>query len=393
MISVSNTKLAILTLTVAGATAVACSSDGTPPAGEDQATADARRELLTNYATNIVAPDLQQFQDDADSLQAAVTAYAATPDPTTLLAAQEAWTTAMLQWQRLELMQLGPLAPASMATAGESYRDRIYSWPLTNSCRVDQETAENNFGDPEVLLTEGVNGRGLDALEYLLFVETTENSCVANADLNTSGDWAAISDVTMARAAHAVAVTADLTRSANSAVEAWTAFAPELGSAGDTSGLFANTRQPLNELTNALFYLEAELKDMKLGEPSGTLVCVDPTCPDALELPLSQTSLQAAIVNLDTFETIFTGGAGFGFDDLLDFVGAPEVSQSIQTAIVSAREALAQVDGPLIDALDNDHTDVVAAYEAVREITLILKTQFISILDLELPQRAEGDND
>ena len=32
-------------------------------------------------------------------------------------------------------------------------------------------------------------------------------------------------------------------------------------------------------------------------------------------------------------------------------------------------------------------------YDALRAIVAILKTEFISVLDLELPKRVEGDND
>ena len=36
---------------------------------------------------------------------------------------------------------------------------------------------------------------------------------------------------------------------------------------------------------------------------------------------------------------------------------------------------------------------VEAAHAALADLTRLLKTQLLSVLDLELPERAEGDND
>ena len=39
------------------------------------------------------------------------------------------------------------------------------------------------------------------------------------------------------------------------------------------------------------------------------------------------------------------------------------------------------------------HTQVRALYDAVKGVTDLLKTELISVLDLELPTSLEGDND
>ena len=40
-----------------------------------------------------------------------------------------------------------------------------------------------------------------------------------------------------------------------------------------------------------------------------------------------------------------------------------------------------------------DPAGVKALYDSLRVIVVLLKTEFISVLDLELPKRVEGDND
>ncbi|MCA9616924.1 MAG: hypothetical protein KC586_29390, partial [Myxococcales bacterium] len=65
-------------------------------------------------------------------------------------------------------------------------------------------------------------------------------------------------------------------------------------------------------------------------------------------------------------------------------------------AITLIDEAIA-----IADALEGDVPELLAAdanalqplYDAIKAITDLLKTQILGMLDLELPDRAEGDND
>ena len=104
-------------------------------------------------------------------------------------AAQQAWRDAMSIWQQAELMQVGPAGGMGMVTAGETLRDRICSLTMVNTCRVDQELVAENFGSPSFFDTALVNVMGLDALEYLLFHVTEDNTCPPQATINTSSQW------------------------------------------------------------------------------------------------------------------------------------------------------------------------------------------------------------
>jgi uncharacterized protein len=47
----------------------------------------------------------------------------------------------------------------------------------------------------------------------------------------------------------------------------------------------------------------------------------------------------------------------------------------------------------LAAALDQDPASVEALYFALKDVADLLKSDFITTLDLELPQAVEGDND
>ena len=51
------------------------------------------------------------------------------------------------------------------------------------------------------------------------------------------------------------------------------------------------------------------------------------------------------------------------------------------------------IDGTLVEALTSDLPSVVAAYEAVRTLTTLLKTEYVTALELNLPARVAGDAD
>jgi hypothetical protein len=65
----------------------------------------------------------------------------------------------------------------------------------------------------------------------------------------------------------------------------------------------------------------------------------------------------------------------------------------MQAALDEAQRVVATLDPPLEDALLTDPSKVSAVHQAVKGITDLLKTEFITLLDLELPSSVATDND
>ena len=120
--------------------------------------------------------------------------------------------------------------------AGGDGRDRIYSWPLTNPCRVDQETGRQAYAADGWADAALVNVLGLDALEHLLFAGP-DNVCPGQVDINEDGLWDALGEegVRQARAEYAVVLTGALVADLEAQQAAWEAFGPKLAAAGDGS--------------------------------------------------------------------------------------------------------------------------------------------------------------
>ena len=152
-------------------------------------------------------------------------------------------------------------------------------------------------------------------------------------------------------------------------------------------------------MTDALFHVEQEVKDMKLAEPAGISMCTDASgiCPDSRESRWANRSLPQMRANLYAFRRAFLGsepgGEGMGFDDLLIAAGAESLSAQMITDLDGAIAGLEGLGDDLVTVLNERPEDVRAVYDALQLFTDELKTQFLCILDLDLPQRAEGDND
>ena len=144
-------------------------------------------ELLEDTGTEVILPSLELFKQDITMLHQSLTeleigfdnaAYEAS-----LPSIQERWKSTMRIWQRLEVMQIGPIGSSLSTIGGQSYRDEIYSWPLSDHCRIDQHIVAESWMSDDFHEENTVYSYGLDALEHVLF---SDLSSTCSEDLQTS---------------------------------------------------------------------------------------------------------------------------------------------------------------------------------------------------------------
>lgn len=375
---------------LAGAVAlrpVAC-TDGQDDVGA-MTSAEVER-LLADVGPEVVQPALADFLVASGALETALAAWDGADDGRA--EAQAAWQTAMSAWQRLELMQIGPAASSLTAVAGADLRDELYSWPTVNACRVDQETAEGDWDEPDFFTSNLVNSYGLDAIEHLLWAGV-DNDCPSQSTPNSDGAWTALGEEGVAanRAAFSRALAAELTRQGGVLLGHWQGdFGVALAAGADP---YEDPQQALNAVYDALFYLETMTKDRKLAWPLGSEDCGAESCPDDVEGLESGTGAQSIAANLEGFRALFTGGEGTGWDDLLADLGHQDLSDQI-LADTDAALLLAQgISEPLDQLVTEDPARVQALHDAVKTVTDALKGDLATILNLQIPDEAAGDND
>ena len=376
------------------ATSVACSGKDLEPGYDAVAAA-----LLADVGPRVVEPALERFVVTLDALDGALVAWAATSgesgEATARTDAQLAWADAMAAWQELEMLQLGPAASSLTAVAGEDFRDEIYSWPTVNPCRVDQETVEEDWNQPDFFTSNLVNSYGLDALEHLLF-SGDDNACPGQVDINTEGTWDALTaeGIDANRAAFSEALVAHILEVNTALLSDWeTQFTDTLASASDGNAVYDSAQDGLNAVYDALFYLETQTKDRKLAKPLGLVDCAEDTCPNDVEGQVGGDSVSRIEANLIGFRTLFSGGEGIGIDDLLDEVGHGDLAEQILTDTDAAIALAEALQGPLDQLIEEDAASVIALYDAVKRITDALKGDLPTVLTLQIPTEAAGDAD
>jgi hypothetical protein len=84
---------------------------------------------------------------------------------------------------------------------------------------------------------------------------------------------------------------------------------------------------------------------------------------------------------------------GVGFDDWLVARGAAELATEMKAEAEAALEAANALEGQLSALLVSNPESVRELHAMVKEVMDDLKTQFVSVLGLRVPEEGAGDND
>jgi predicted lipoprotein len=383
---------------------VAC----TGPAPSPEAVSPEVRAVLSDTWPAVVSPTLARVAEGTVALEEAARAWeraaaSGADDAAARAEAQAAWQVVMEAWQEAEVLQVGPAGASLTVAGGMDLRDRIYSWPTVNHCRVDQETVAGAWDTEAFADTRLVTVLGLDALEVLLYAPPGENACPAQVDLNASGAWESlgVDGVQAARASYARALAVTLHRDVAALISAWEPaegnFAGTLADAGSGDGPYESGRAAVNALFDALFYLEGVTKDQKLGYALGNGDCTGggDTCLSQVEGTLAGGSHRWVAANLRGFRALFTGGgaSGQGLEDLLRHDGEAELADRVLAALDAADAAAAALDASLPEAVAAERAAVETLQARIDAVCDLLRLDVAALLALEIPDEAAGDND
>jgi uncharacterized protein len=360
--------------------------------GEDGAVAFSRAELLGAFGT-CAANQARDFRAKAVALDAAVSAYAATPEAATRDVARQVFKDALDTWAVMDPIQFGPTASVA-EPGGKGFRDEIYIYPSVSRCFIEENIVSRAYEAADFPMSLQ-NRRGLWALEYLLFYEGTDTACSGLTG------WAALSpdDRDARKRAYAAAVARDVLARAVALDQAWDPagmnFVQTMRTAGGSGNTVYTTQQAAFERVGlAIFFFDRTVKDDKLGRPLGLdtdypqcMVAAPPLVP-CFESPYAGRSKASLRANLDGLRRITegcgAGYAGFGFDDLLENVGATEAGGRLRATVAAAQAALDAIEeGDLPEVLVADRASLQALRDAVGSFSTFLKTEMYTLLGFE----------
>lgn len=364
--------------------------------------------FLTQYTDNLLLPAMAGFSSSANQLTEDIRTYCNNPSVASRSQAQAQWIATAKQWQKLEMMQVGPIAANDFLL-----RSRIWSYSDTqkvNQCLIDQSTlnlAENNALELDLLTANQV---GLTAIEYLLFTNNELFSC-NQANTDELAAWARLT-LEIARCDHAEILSQSVAGYAQDLHFKWK---PEGQNYRAQFIQKNNAGNAIQAISDALFYVDTQLKDLKLGVPLGLNTrCGPQACPQLVEAPFSEQSLVLIAENLSQFRSILTGADGYGFDDIMVDKGQSQLRDDFLMHLDEAEKALnrslltlkkqatllitdTDAKNACINAQANPNQQselpLCQLHGWLKRISDDLKTGFIAVVDLDIPQRAQSDND
>lgn len=360
-----------------------------------------RRAMLAHLSTNVLLPMQAAFDAKAVLVPPAIEAYCNALDTgnvgSTRDAAITAWSNAVDAWEAADAVLVGPAAMTE-----KDLRYKIYAWPLLAPCGLDRDTA-TRWTAPATydVAAQPPNERSLLAIEYLLFSTATMHTC----PLEPTG-WTAVgADLPRARCRLAHAIAVDVAAQGATLHAAWRAdggnYVNELAGAGTSGNSIPSAQEGINRISDGLFYVDRTVKDMKLGEAAGiaTNACntVQEPCLAEVELRFADRGTYAIRANLAALRAVFTGKTattdGPSYDDFLRAVEHAELADRMTANLDAAIAKADALPDSYISALQTNYAAVVATHAAINLFTDDLKSQFLTVLALDIPDDVAADND
>lgn len=385
----------------------------------DPSASATKLSVLTAVVDEIVIPNYKQLATQTAPLAGSnspIAAYCSSigtdDEASKLEAAREDWKSIMKTVQKTEMHIFGQAALNNLSLRNRVYfyqeKDRLVE--TVSTCATDVAVV-NAWADNQYLVSaSSANQRSMSALEYLLFNDNLDHTCAAN--VSAVSDWNALSDTDrkVRRCGLSLQIANDVAMNAEQIHATW------LGSRDNfLDPNEVGTRFEL--MTDGLFYFEKHTKSAKLNGPIGIdVLCPDEqlTCPEFIESPFSETSLQNIKANAEQLLEIFDKG----LDDLAN-ESAPDDWSSSFKGLISAvinKIAMMQSAAPndsLVQQVArissaNDSAACQSAFDSpevdadlticslgglVKNVTDDLKIEFITYLGVDLPEGAGGDTD
>ena len=234
-------------------------------------------------------------------------------------------------------------------------------------------------------------GRGLFALEYALYYPGSDTACLPASPAGQAWTALAPADLVKAKNDYAAAVADNVLALALELRNVWLPEGENFKAKLTAFEGYGSEQEALNVGAWAMFYLEEEVKDLKLASRAG-VVTTDPNP----ETAFARVDVENVRMNVRAFRSLFQGcsadGTGDGFDDWLVAAGHQQLSNDILAALGNLQTAVDAF--PSFDQASE--AQFKQLYETLRVLTNLLKTSMFgsaSPLNLKLPSTAPSDTD
>lgn len=334
--------------------------------------------MLSNYANNVIMPNLNLAKNELDSFAIFYNDFKLTKNTVNLNIARQKFIRAYVSFQYVSTFEYGP-------SETEIIRSNFNTYP----CDTDQIKSNISTGVYDFNVIANLDAKGFPAIDYLLYGKYQTDAAIVNlfdVDANATNRSNYISNCL-----------AEMQTKLNAVVNGWNNSYKNtfISSTGSEIG------SSLGMLVNQLNFEVDLLKNGKIGIPLGKR-SLGVQLPEKCEAYYAQNySVDLAKHCLQNIENVYLGRSingtdGLGLDDYLDALKAQHTSGTLNNAIKNqfaiAKAKLALVQEPLSNSVMTDVATVDAAYIEIVKLLVLLKTDTPSVLGIIITYQ-DGDGD
>ena len=346
-----------------------------------------RSAMLENWADNIIIPAHQAFDANANALKTAADNFETTPSMANFDTLRNAWETAYISWQNIEMYLAGPAIDVFFVPATLP-RSLMNAYP-TNTDNIDNFIGSGNY---DLSLNNTFDEQGFPALDYLLFgLADTDADILA---LYTGADGSDYLD-------YLTDVVDNIDAKSNQVLSSWEGDFRNSFVTNNGSSIASST----NTFVNAYMqYYEIFFRNGKIGIPAGISAQGAGTpVPENVEAfyksDLSKTLYLEALDAVQGFfrGTTFNGTTnGESLESYLDFLNTMKEGEDLSALINNQfgviRTSANNLNDSFFNQINTNNTSMLNIFEDMQDNVILLKSDMFSALSIQLSFDS-GDGD
>lgn len=369
-------NIVILSLFGLTALVLSCGSEGGETDDSDNFN---RTAMLENWSDNLIIPGYQNLSTKLGELKTATSTFTSSPSELNLTATREAWFSAYLAWQKVDMYEIGKAEEMTL-------RNYMNVYPLNES----ETEATLLSGSYDLSSVNRQDEQGFSAVDYLLhgLADTDAEIVAAYTDEANGSKYKTYLTDVVTRMETLV----------NTVLSDWTDNYRDIFVSRDGS----SATESVNKLVNDyIFYFEKYLRAGKIGIPAG--VFSSTTLPDRVEARFrADVSKQLFVTALDASEDFFNGihfdgsADGISLDDYLNELNkvkqGEDLTGLINDQFASIQTTASDLDDDFSAQVENNNTLMTLTYDELQKNVVFLKVDMLQALNIKVDYvDADGD--
>jgi len=375
MKTMKTNKLIVSALIIFLGLAVQCKEKPTENSPETYDT----KAMATNVANNYIIPAYNSYRSETTALLDVVNIFTSSPNEVNLIACQNQWKVTALAWQNVAMLEFGP-------AEGMSLKAQTNIFPV-DTALIKSNILTNTY---DLQLPSNFDAKGLQSLDYLLFLPTLSTAEIVTYYTNTAN-----------ANIYLISVSTELKTNATTVYNDWnSSYKTSFINNVESNAVGTSVSNMINALS---LHFEGFVRKGKIGIPLGIFNGItQQTMPGHVEGFYSDYSIDLALQAMQSIKEYVNGKTfssstnGEGLSDYLDFVKAENNGQNLSVVIDDKIDLISTnlnaLSPTINEAIINNNAAVHTVYQSMQQLVPLIKVEMTSNLGVLISyQDSDGD--